>query len=91
MKKLLVLALLFTSTFTITACDMNSSISQVATYSISVDFGEAHEGQTLTLKDGDLLDLEELSLINPKYECLSWTDGVKTYKPDEVIVVKNNM
>ena len=39
MKKLLVLALLFTSTFTITACDMNSSISQVATYSISVDFG----------------------------------------------------
>ena len=91
MKKLLVLALLLTSTFTITACDMNSSISQVATYSISVDFGEAHEGQTLTLKDGDLLDLEELSLINPKYECLSWTDGVKTYKPDEVIIVKDNM
>lgn len=91
MKKLLVLALFLTSTFTITACDMNSSISQVATYSISVDFGEAHEGQTLTLKDGDLLDLEELSLINPKYECLSWTDGVKTYKPDEVIIVKDNM
>lgn len=91
MKKLLVLALLFTSTFTITSCDMNNSISQVVTYSISVDFGEAHEKQTLTLKDGDLLDLEELSLINPKYECLSWTDGVKTYKPDEVIVVKDNM
>ena len=49
------------------------------------------KGQTLTLKDGDLLDLEELSLINPKYECLSWTDGVKTYKPDEVIIVKDNM
>ena len=91
MKKLLVLALLLTSTFTITACDMNNSISQVVTYSISVDFGEAHEKQTLTLKDGDLLDLEELSLINPKYECLSWTDGVKTYKPDEVIIVKDNM
>ena len=77
MKKLLVLALLFTSTFTISACDINNSISQVATYSISIDFGEAHEPQTLSLNDGDLLDLEELSLINSKYECLSWTDGKK--------------
>lgn len=90
-KSLLVLALLFSSSYAMSSCDGISSISEMLTYTITVDFGEAHETQTLTMNDGDLLDLEELSLINPEYECLSWTDGELTYKTNEVIIVKHNM
>ncbi len=96
MKKLMGLALLLGSTFSLVSCgdissDTSTSEKEVVTHTIEIDFGEASPKQTLILNDGEYLELGQYASINPKYECLSWSDGVNKYLPNDVIFVKSNM
>ena len=76
----------FTATSTVTGEITLYALWTPLDIAVTVVFGELGT-ETVNCAYNSQLSLAELAARQPDYECLGWSDGTNTYRPDDVITV----
>ncbi len=101
-KKLLILSLLAMMPLAVNSCTNEGDKSSEAISSaessevvkeakVTIKFTEDTADETLTLKEGDIIDLSEFSYKVSNADATSWSDGSKTYGPTDKVAAKDGM